>query len=212
MKLKKSTPIILTTETIKDAECALSIKDTILSALIENFGPCDLCNGDTDYFKQLCFSIIGQQLSVKAANTIKNRVSLYVQEWTPQIIVSVDSSELRNAGLSNAKIKYIQNLSEHIIIGNLDFDSLLSLSSEEIIQALIKVPGIGRWTAEMFLIFSLKHSNVLSLGDAGLQRAVRRLYGEKRTLEQVGKKWTPYASVASWYLWRFIDATPADLK
>lgn len=209
VKRKRLTSVFLTSETVKDAECALAKKDKAMGTLIQALGPCDLWKDNDDYFKQLCFSIIGQQLSVKAASTIKNRVSSCFSEWTPQAIYLADTCELRGSGLSNFKVKYIKKLSEHIILGSLNFDSLLLLSSEKVIQELVRIPGIGRWTAEMFLIFSLKHSNVLSLADAGLQRATRKLYGEKCTLEQVGKKWTPYASVASWYLWRFIDAPPS---
>ena len=107
--------------------------------------------------------------------------------------------------VSAAKSRYIVELAQRVTDGRLDFDALLSQTDDAVIDALTELPGIGRWTAEMFLIFSLKRPDVLALGDAGLQRAARDLYGEDADLESIGQSWRPYRSVASWYLWRHLD-------
>lgn len=207
---KKNAPIILNADNIPIAEEHLKRMDPILGEVITVHGPCTICERGEDPFEQLCVSIIGQQLSAKAAQTIRNRVLNCVGNFTPENIINVISEELRNNGLSWAKIKYIKALSGMVLKGEILFSDFFDKPSDEVITELIKVPGIGTWTAEMFLIFNLNHSNILSIGDAGLQRAVKKLYGQKYDLGKVGKKWKPYASVASWYLWRYLDATPGE--
>jgi DNA-3-methyladenine glycosylase II len=113
---------------------------------------------------------------------------------------------LRKAGLSAAKLRCITELSRRSTDGRIDFEAIGEKRNEEIITALIETPGIGRWTAEMFLIFGLKRPNIMSFGDAGLQRAARLLYGKDADLAVISESWSPYRSVASWYLWQHLDA------
>lgn len=162
-------------------------------------------NTGADPFADLASSIISQQLSIKAADTILRRALVHLGSLTPKAVLAVKAEDLRAAGVSGPKVRYLKALAEAVHSGELDFSSFASQSSEEVIATLTKVPGIGRWTAEMFLIFVLGHSDVLSLGDAGLKRAARKLYGEKKELAVIGRKWRPYSSVASWYLWRHLD-------
>jgi DNA-3-methyladenine glycosylase II len=159
-------------------------------------------------FQTLAGSIMGQQLSVKAAATIKARVFKIVENFTPEGFLSVSIDALRAAGLSAAKTRYIVELATRVNCGQLDFEALAEQSDEDVIAALVELPGIGRWTAEMFLMFDLKRPNVLALGDAGLQRATRLLFGVDAELENVSRAWQPYRSVASWYLWRHLDGAP----
>ena len=110
------------------------------------------------------------------------------------------------AGLSFAKARYIVELAQRVSDGRLSFEAMQEAPDGDVIAALVELPGIGQWTAEIFLIFGLRRPDVLSLGDAGLQRAARLLFGEDAELERVGQSWRPYCSVASWYLWRHLDA------
>lgn len=112
---------------------------------------------------------------------------------------------LRSAGLSAAKIRYITVLAQHVNDGKLDLETLQYLSDKEIITILVALPGIGQWTAEMFLIFGLHRPDVLPIGDVGLQRAIRLLFGDDARIEDVGQRWRPFCSVASWYLWRSLS-------
>lgn len=196
-----------------DAEEAgrhLSSSCPVMAELIVRYGPCPLPDKNYTPFETLAASIIGQQLSVKAADTIEKRVLNVIGGClTPERILAVEPEALRACGLSNAKVKYVRVLAERVAEGLMDFDAMAAeLDNEVVIRQLIELPGVGRWTAEMFLIFGLKRPDVLSLGDVGLQRAVRLLYGEDRTLEEVGSVWQPYRSIASWYLWQSLDAAP----
>jgi DNA-3-methyladenine glycosylase II len=131
--------------------------------------------------------------------------------WNADAILAVEPERLRECGISNAKVKYIRALAERVSAGTMDFDAMAAEPDNEVlIKELVTLPGIGRWTAEMFLIFGLKRPDVLSQGDVGLQRAVRLLYGEDKTLADIGERWAPYRSIASWYLWQHLDATPID--
>ena len=125
-------------------------------------------------------------------------------------VLSVSLDQLRVAGLSAAKARYIRELAARVCDGRLKFAELTAIEDEAVVAKLIEVPGIGRWTAGMFLLFGLKRLDVLALGDAGLQRAARLLYGKKRKsltlLPRVAEVWRPYRSVASWYLWRSLES------
>ena len=202
----KLKPIILDAGKLKKAEQYLMQVDPVLGRVIESHSPCGLCSAKDNPFEQLCVSIMGQQLSAKAAHTIRARVLDCVARLTPENILGADEDSLRACGLSRAKIKYIKTLSELVRDGQLQFESFSNLAANDIIDILVKVPGIGRWTAEMFLIFNLNHSDVLALDDVGLQRSARKLYGKDCDLKKIGKKWSPYCSVASWYLWQYLDA------
>lgn len=172
-----------------------------------------------NYFEALMMSIIGQQLSSKAAATIKNRVrslcATVDNEITPKTLNSLSFEQLRVAGVSKAKVSYIYDLADKVDNGNLSFDQILDKDNHEIIKALTTVKGIGKWTAEMFLIFSLGRLNVLSTGDVGLQRATKWLYNmtdrvDSMYLEQHGHKWSPFESIVSLYLWEAIDQGYVD--
>jgi len=196
----------LSKRTVNAAERWLSRACPVMSQLIVQHGPCSLATGKYEPFKTLVTSIIGQQLSAKAADTIKRRVLAIVAEFTPAAFLNMQPSVLRDAGLSTAKTRYILELSNRVIDGRLDLAGLTVQPDEAVIAALTDLPGVGRWTAEMFLIFSLRRPDVLSLGDAGLQRATKLLYGENVELGSTGEVWRPYRSIASWYLWRHLDS------
>ena len=191
------------------AEAHLGNADKVMRNLIAVHGRCSIAKLEFYPFHTLVGSIIGQQLSSKAAATIEARVAkLTSSPFTPASILKVKPEILRSAGLSHAKSKYIQELSSHVENGNLDFDAFSHQENEEIISALTTIPGVGRWTAEMFLIFALKRPNVMALSDAGLRRSMNLLYGEKASFEKLARIWEPYCSVASWYLWQHLDAKP----
>ncbi|MSP41021.1 MAG: DNA-3-methyladenine glycosylase 2 family protein [Deltaproteobacteria bacterium] len=181
-----------------------------MKRLIAKHGHCPLAEREFLPFHMLANSIISQQLSTKAAATIKVRVGELVGvPFETSKVLSVATERLRGAGLSQAKTRYIRELAAHVNDGRLDFDGIVALDDEAVIEKLVIVPGIGRWTAEMFLLFGLKRLDVLALGDAGLQRAARNLYGKKRKsktlLPRVAETWRPYRSIASWYLWRSLE-------
>ena len=195
---------------IRKAERHLAKVDAAMKRLIAKHGHCPLAQREFQPFHMLANSIISQQLSTKAAATIKRRVGELVGvPFQTERVLSVSAESLRAAGLSQAKARYILELATHVSDGRLEFDEIISLGDEAVIEKLIGVPGIGRWTAEMFLLFGLKRLDVLAVGDAGLQRAARLLYGKKRRsktlLPRVAEAWRPYRSVASWYLWRSLE-------
>jgi DNA-3-methyladenine glycosylase II len=163
-----------------------------------------------DPFESLVYSIVGQQLSVKAAAVIRGRVRALVPAVTPEALLALDEETLRSAGLSRAKSASLRDLSAKTSSRELDLQRLDEMDNEAIIQMVSGVRGIGRWTAEMFLMFSLGRPDVLAVGDFGLQRAARWLYGmeerpDKKYLEQHAHKWSPYRSAASFYLWESIN-------
>lgn len=166
---------------------------------------------EQNYFLALCRSIVGQQLSNKVADVIWNRVLLLVENKVePEKILSINDEDFRSKGVSYSKIKYMKNLSTAVINGEIHFDKFEQMSDEEIIKELTKVKGIGTWTAEMFLIFSLGREDVFSLGDAGLKNVVKSLYGfkdepTKKDLIEINGKWSPYRTYASLYLWEMIN-------
>lgn len=171
---------------------------------------------NVNYFESLALSIIGQQLSSKAATTIRKRVQLLCGgEVTPISIISLSQDELRAAGVSFAKIMYLKDLAEKVVTEQLDFNSICNLDNEEVIKSLTSVKGIGKWTAEMFLIFALGRTNVMSYADVGLQRATKWLYNlpehpKLYYLQQVDHAWSPFQSIASLYLWEAIDRGYVD--
>lgn len=163
-------------------------------------------------FLDLVETIIGQQLSVKAARTITNRFFEIFDDKnqiTPEIIIQIDKDKLRGKGISYQKINYLYSLSQHVIDDKLKLDKLDVLSDEEVKRELVQVKGIGEWTAEMFLIFSLARPDIFSIGDLGLRTAVGKLYNidrdDKDKIVEISKKWSPYRSTASLYLWSSLD-------
>jgi DNA-3-methyladenine glycosylase II len=197
---------LLSSRAVQDAERRLRRSCRIMAQLIARHGHCLLADREFRPFQTLANSIISQQLSVKAADTIERRVQAIVPGFTPAGFLSVPVGALRAAGLSSAKARYIVELAQRVSNGRLNLDALQHAPDADVITALTELSGIGRWTAEMFLIFGLRRADVLSLGDAGLQRAVRLLFGNDAKLEHVGQAWRPFCSVASWYLWRHLDA------
>jgi DNA-3-methyladenine glycosylase II len=197
-----------TERTIREAEHHLSKSDPITKRLIGEHGPCPLAKWEYHPFHTLATSIISQQLSPRAADTIENHITETVSvPFNPTELLSISIESLRAAGLSRPKARYIHELAERVTDGRLSFSNLESAQDDDVIATLVKLPGIGRWTAEMFLMFGLKRLDVLSLGDAGLQRAARLLYENKdRTelLASVATVWRPYRSIASWYLWQHL--------
>ncbi len=190
---------------VRAAEKHLSQTCPVMATLIAQVGACTMFAREFQPFQTLVVSIINQQLSTKAAATIEQRLRNVVTEFTPTGFLAVDSETLRQAGLSAAKVRYITALSSSVMNGQLDFEALKKLSDADATQVLTALPGIGQWTAEMFLIFGLCRFDVLSLGDAALQRSARSLFGENINLKTVAEAWRPYRSIASWYLWRHLN-------
>jgi DNA-3-methyladenine glycosylase II len=161
----------------------------------------------------LTTSIISQQLSTKAADTIQSRVHTAVgtkNRLTPQHLLDISHEDLRACGLSNAKAKWLKALAERTHSGEFSFAQLRRLDDEAAIEMLDALPGIGRWTAEMMLIFALGRADVFSLGDAGLRRSINLLYNKGDGLDDdatlaIAARWAPYRSVACWYLWRALE-------
>jgi DNA-3-methyladenine glycosylase II len=195
---------------MRKAERHLAKADPVLKRLIALHGPCPLAEREIEPFHMLANSIISQQLSTQAAAAIKQRLAVLIPPpFVPDRFLQMPAEQLRAAGLSHAKSRYIVALASRVCDGRFRFDEIVSKDDETIIETLAECPGIGRWTAEMFLIFGLKRLDVLAAGDAGLQRAAKLLYGKKRRskmlLPRIAEAWRPYRSVASWYLWKSLE-------
>jgi len=167
-------------------------------------------------YAALVRSITGQQLSTKAAATIYGRVVELFDGHTPtpEELLKVEEEELRAAGLSYAKIRYLRDLAGHVLSGELELDRLTKLSDDEVSAQLTAVKGLGQWTADMFLIFHLRRPDVLPVGDLGVRRAVERAYAlpelpAPAKLIEIGEPWRPHRSLASLYLWASLDNEPA---
>jgi DNA-3-methyladenine glycosylase II len=170
----------------------------------------------TDHTASIVRAIIGQQLSVKAAATIWQRTETLCGAITPEKLLTMADEDLRGAGLSGSKVIYIKDFCQRICSGELDLAALSGQDDETVIAALTTVKGIGRWTAEMFLIFSLGRPDVLAVADLGLQRSAKWLYGladmpTKADMARLGENWRPYRSVASLYLWEAINRGLVDI-
>ena len=166
-------------------------------------------------FLTLARAIVGQQISVKAAQSVWNRLVLVVPEMMPEHVLAQERPRLRACGLSDRKVEYIADLAKHFADGTIHVARWPQMSDEEVIAELVQVRGIGRWTAEMFLIFNLLRPDVLPLDDLGLQKAIRLRYFRGRKvsparMRRLGKQWQPWRSVATWYLWRSLDPVPVE--
>ena len=159
-----------------------------------------------DYFIALCREIIGQQLSGKVANVIFTRFEglFPKRQITPERILTLTDQQIRDIGTSWAKVKYLKDLAKQVKAKTVKLEQLDQLADEEVIKTLTKVKGIGSWTAEMFLIFTLKREDVFSLGDLGLNKAINKLYG-KRKIGSIIKRWSPYKSFGCLALWHSLD-------
>jgi DNA-3-methyladenine glycosylase II len=187
--------------------------DPVLAALIRAHGPCALADGiRIDYFAALVRSVVFQQLSTKAASTIHARLVGLLPDGavTAPAVAALTEEQFRSVGISRQKSMYLRDLSEKIVSGVLTLEGLEQLDDEGVIAALTTVKGIGRWTAEMFLMFRLHRPDVLPVGDLGILTAVQRAYGMRKRptperLRKLGDAWKPYRSIACWYLWRSLD-------
>jgi len=186
--------------------------DPVLAGLIDKHGPCTLMHEPRPHFHTLVSSIISQQLSVKAAQTIERRLLdlLGADVVTPLHFEGVRETRLRACGLSGAKARYVRELARRVRCGELDLDLLDALDDEEAAALLMGIPGIGRWTADMLLIFSLGRGDILPLGDLALCRSIRCLYGLREDAspgdyQAIAESWRPYRSLASWYCWAAVD-------
>lgn len=195
----------------------LTAKDPILAQVIHSTEDVPPFTSHTNYYQALVSSIIGQQLSVKAAATIRQRfIDLFGGSFpTPLQILKREEDELRGVGLSRPKIGYIKDLARHIEDRKVDFSSFDRLSNEAIIAELIQVKGIGIWTVHMFLMLCMGRLDVLPTGDLGIRNGIQKLYHLETvpTADDITKiaqanSWSPYESVASWYVWYSLDNAP----
>jgi len=193
----------------------LSKNDNVLSRLIKNYGTCKI-EPHKKYFFALLRAITGQQLSMNAAASIEKKLMSYFNNKpTPELVLQTSDENLRTIGLSDAKIKYIKDLSEKVINKEITLRGISKMSDEEIINELTKVKGIGIWTVHMFLIFTLGRLNVLPYTDLGIRKAVMLNYGLKNLPDSnkvikiaKEKNWHPYCTVASIYLWKSLNNQP----
>ena len=203
------------------ARRALAAADPVLARIIRRHPRVALVSRG-DPFSTLARSIVGQQISVKAADAVWARLTAACPELTPAAVLRRRSTTLRGCGLSERKVEYLRDLAAHFTDGRVDAVALVAMDDEAIIERLTDIRGIGRWTAEMFLIFNLLRPNVLPLDDLGLLKAVslhyldgtptRDLLGGagREQVRQLAAAWNPWASVATWYLWRSLDPVPVE--
>ncbi len=203
------------------AKRALAKADPVLARIIRRHSRVGLVSRG-DAFATLARSIVGQQISVKAADAVWGRLVGACPELTPAAVLRKRAATLRNCGLSERKVEYLRDLAGHFATGRIDAAAMQSLDDEAVIAALTDVRGIGRWTAEMFLIFNLLRPNVLPLDDLGLLKAISRHYFDEAPTESLLKRegrvrverlaepWAPWRSVATWYLWRSLDPVPVE--
>jgi DNA-3-methyladenine glycosylase II len=197
---------------------ALREADPVLREVIDEVGPLgDFFAGrPSDHYGTLVRSIVGQQLSTRAAASIYNRLleRFDGRTPTPEQVLADDPDELRTAaGLSHAKVRYLRSLAEHVLDGSLELDRLSGLPDDEVIARLVAVKGIGAWSADMFLMFHLRRPDVLPVGDLGIRRAVMGRYGlpalpAPAELTEIAEPWRPHRTLACIYLWRSGQATP----
>jgi DNA-3-methyladenine glycosylase II len=205
---------IATPEYWADACKHLVKKDRVMKRLIPQFGEASL-QSRGDAFVTLARSIVGQQVSVKAAQTVWDRFALLPRKITPANVLKLKVDDMRAAGLSVRKVEYIVDLALHFDNGALHVKKWSEMTDDAIIEELVAIRGIGRWTAEMFLMFHLMRPNVLPLDDVGLINGISRNYfsGEavsRSEAREVAAAWAPYCSVATWYIWRSLDPLPVS--
>jgi DNA-3-methyladenine glycosylase II len=196
------------------AKRALARRDPVMAGIMRTHPKIFLVRRG-EPFLTLARAIVGQQISVKAAQSVWDRFASCVGEVTPQNVLLKERPVLRACGLSDRKTEYIADLAQHFANGSIHVHRWPQMSDEEIIAELVEVRGIGRWTAEMFLIFNLLRPDVFPLDDLGLQKGIRVAYFANRkvalsTMRRVGERWRPWRSVATWYLWRSLDPVPVE--
>jgi DNA-3-methyladenine glycosylase II len=198
------------------ARRVLARRDPVIGDLIRRYGSCGLARAQhSDPFRALIRAIVSQQLSTFAARTIFARFEALFDSGfpTPSQVRAVSDERLRGCGLSAQKLRYLRDLCDRVDDGSLPLAALDAMSDEDVIQALTQVNGIGRWTAEMFLMFRLHRPDVLPVGDLGIVKAVQKNYGLRKIptperLVRIGESWRPYRSVACWYLWASLGNPP----
>lgn len=215
---RASSSSLVTPDYWDDACKHLTKRDRVMRKLIPQFGEARL-QGRGDGFTTLARSIVGQQISVKAAQSVWDRFASLLPGPThripPAAVLALDIAEMRAAGLSARKIEYLCDLAVHFDSGAVHVKAWAGMDDEEIIEELVAIRGIGRWTAEMFLIFHLMRPNVMPLDDLGLLKGISQSYfsGEpvsRAEAREVGEAWAPFRSVATWYLWRSLDPLPVE--
>lgn len=208
--------MLLDEQTAKAAAAHLQAVDPLLAPVVVSHGLCQL-RPHTAYYQALVGEIIGQQLSVKAAASIRKRFEELFGDIfpAPEAILRKSVEQLRSVGLSQSKATYIRDLAQHIVDGKVQFDHLDTLSNDEVIQELTDVKGIGEWTAHMFLMFCMGRSDILACGDLGIRNAIAKLYGLPQAPSPTDVmaiadtyRWHPYETVACWYLWASLDNAP----
>ena len=192
----------------------LSNKDKVLKKLIQTYRN-EYLNLNSNYFHSLINSIIGQQISVSAADSMKTKLFKLKRNITPRTVSKLRTTDLRKCGLSRQKILYIRNISKFFLQNKSFIKNINKSSEEEIYNNLIEIKGVGNWTIHMFLMFSYGSSNIFPTGDLGFLKAISKLYKvqlpiSERKLKLLYKKWSPYSSQATWYLWRSLDPIPVN--
>ncbi|MEX1166787.1 MAG: DNA-3-methyladenine glycosylase 2 family protein [Hydrogenophaga sp.] len=187
-------------------------RDRVMKKLIPQHSGVSL-QSRGDAFVTLARSIVGQQISVKAAQSVWDRFAVLPKKMLPAQVLTLKVDDMRSAGLSARKVEYLVDLALHFANNQVHVDAWAEMEDEAIIAELIAIRGIGRWTAEMFLIFHLMRPNILPLDDVGLQNGISRCYfsGEpvsRSEIREVAATWAPYSSVATWYIWRSLDPAP----
>ena len=192
----------------------LSNKDKVLKKIIDQFSNQSL-QLNNNSFHALINSIIGQQISVSAANSIKKKLFVLKKNITPRTIKNIKKNDLRKCGLSKQKILYINNIADFFLLNKEFINKLNKVNDLEIREKLIEIKGIGNWTIDMFLIFTLGSSNIFPSGDLGFVKAISKHYKKdlpisEKFLSKLYKRWSPYSSIATWYLWRSLDPIPVS--
>ena len=192
----------------------LSNKDNVLKKIINQF-PNQSLHLNNDSFHALINSIIGQQISVSAANSMKKKLFALKKTITPRTIKNIKKIDFRKCGLSKQKILYIQNIADFFLINKEFINQLHKINDLEIREKFIEIKGIGNWTVDMFLIFTQGSSNIFPSGDLGLIKAISKHYKkdlplDDKFLSTLFKRWSPYSSMATWYLWRSLDPIPVS--
>jgi len=211
---KRTSSVFRIPEFWSRARRSLSQRDPVLAGIIRAH-PAAALRGRGDPFQTLARSIVGQQISVKAADSVWRRFLDAVVKVRPAAVLGTEVPTLRNCGLSQRKVEYLMEIARQFANGAVNPGEWDTLDDETVIEQLVRVRGVGRWTAEMVLIFGLLRPNVLPLDDLGLQRAVSLQYfaGRRvsmRTIEKLARNWQPWRSVATWYLWRSLDPVPVE--
>jgi DNA-3-methyladenine glycosylase II len=196
------------------AKKVLISKDKKLGKIISNY-PKDFLFSKSDPFYTLARSIVGQQISVKAAQAVWDRLENKVKRIEPNYISKMHFMSLKSCGLSRQKIKYLKSLSSAFMQNKINPDKWKKYSDEDIINELVLIKGIGRWTAEMYLIFNLCRPDIFPVDDIGLLRGICKCYNlnypiKKEVALKMSKNWKPYRSVATWYFWRSLDPIPVE--